>query len=305
MAITGSGTEQDPYLVHNYDEIKSLHTYSGQMMKYAKLCNDINCNDYGAEFQWETVQLGDGSSSGMTMTLDLDGHTIKNVALKSGNRMFLFKAYGGRGSHIKNGKILNVFANGANAVIESEFYNGSIVGGLREISFSINATGESASPFVGVDITACAMYLLTYKLTRGLFDSCTCKQSDVWFDVKDVNYNYPDGGCTFSYCRIRGTISGSAGFSGHTNNTRTTFNNNFSYCVIEIDNTDWYREGAQFNYAPDPMIYGFNSNTNTCIINKDKICDTNKTSWQFMTTEQIRNPDYINSKGFVVVEVGE
>jgi len=307
MAITGTGTEADPYLVHDYTELHELkNIYTGHEMKYAKLCNDINCNDYGSEFQWETVQLGDGTYSGMTMILDLDGHTIKNVALKSGNKMFQLKEYAGTGSGIKNGKILNVFTNGANAVIDAEMYNGTYIDcSLNGISFSINATGEAASPFVGVDITACAIYLLTYKLTRGLFDSCTCKQSDVWFDVKEVNYNYPDGGCSFDYCRIRGTISGSAGFYGHNNNTRTTFNNNFSNCVIEIDNTDWYREGAQYNYAPNPMIYGFNAGTNTCIINKDKICDSANTSWQFMTTEQIRDGSYINSKGFVVVEVGD
>lgn len=305
MAITGTGTQADPYLVHDYNELRALKNYTGNEMKYAKLCNDINCNDYGSDFQWETVQLGDGSSSGMTMILDLDSHTIKNVAIKPGNKMFLLKAYGGRGSGIKNGMIRNVFANAAGAVVESEFDGSTIVGSLNGISFSINATGESTYTFIGVNIAACAIYLLTYKLTRALFDSCTCQQSDVWFDVKDVNYNYPDGSCAFSYCRIRGTISGSAGFSGHPNNVRTTFNNNFSYCVIEIDNTDWYREGAQFNYAPNPMIYGFNGNTNTCIINKDKICDTSNTSWQFMTTEQIRDPDYINSKGFVVVEVGD
>lgn len=303
MAITGTGTEQDPYTVHDYTELRQLSSirhYSG--MLFAKLANDINCNDYGADFEWEQVTIGDGVYSGMTMVLDLDNHTIKNVSVKQNNNMFYLETYSDRGSCIKNGKILNVFTSGAKAILEGKnnSYNS-----IESLSISVNTTGSTYVPFTCISIISCAIYALTYLMKAPFFYACICRQSDLYFDVKEVNYYYPDGSCTFSYCRIRGTISGSAGFSGHSNNMRTTFNNNFSNCVIEVDNTDWYREGAQFNYAPDPLIYGFNSSTNVCLINKDKICDSNKSSWQFMTTEQIRDADYINSKGFVVVEVGD
>ena len=60
MAITGSGTQADPYLVHSYDELKTATTDRTYIPNFGKswiaLDADIDCNDYGADFEWETIK---------------------------------------------------------------------------------------------------------------------------------------------------------------------------------------------------------------------------------------------------------
>ena len=108
MAITGSGTEQDPFIVHSYDEIRTAAgLYSGSYYTYIKLGNNINCNDYGDYFEWETITLG---TSGVNVcVLDLDSHYIKNVKVKEDNSMFSLIGFSGNNAEIKNGKLLNIF----------------------------------------------------------------------------------------------------------------------------------------------------------------------------------------------------
>ena len=44
MAMTGSGTQANPYVVHNYNELKTACNNSNV---YVELANNIDCNDYG------------------------------------------------------------------------------------------------------------------------------------------------------------------------------------------------------------------------------------------------------------------
>ena len=155
MAITGTGTEQDPWIVHSYAEIKSciesIDVTSSYGPYYLELANDINCNDYGADFTWETVKH---SSTSAQWEFDLKGHTIKNVLIKSGsNSMFVGGTSSGNyNCYIRNGKILNVFAQDTHELFRAVAF--------ENISFSGNASVlRSDRCFHSCGFTNCAVYV--------------------------------------------------------------------------------------------------------------------------------------------------
>lgn len=110
MAITGTGTQADPYVVTTWAELASKVSESG---KYIKLGNDIDLND----------EYPEGLTSGLTINcaeIDGDGKTIKNLYFKSGR---LFYCEGNR--TWKNTNILNfVLGDGNNGA--AFHYNGTV-----------------------------------------------------------------------------------------------------------------------------------------------------------------------------------
>ena len=157
MAIAGTGTQADPWIVHNYDEIKDV--FQNRVTSdnlYAKLANDINCNDYGDTWEWETIAV----YANWNFEFDLDGHTIKNIMIKSGNSLFYGKS---TVNVIRNGKILNVFNNSGASVIDG---NGLT---LKDISMSVNGTGLTSNAFNQISMNNCAVYFKSNKLNNEVF----------------------------------------------------------------------------------------------------------------------------------------
>ena len=77
MAITGTGTSADPYVVTTWDELASVTSETGV---YIKLGNNIDMN----------TEYPEGLTSGLTINcaeIDGEGYTIKNLYFKSG-RLF-------------------------------------------------------------------------------------------------------------------------------------------------------------------------------------------------------------------------
>ena len=73
MAITGTGTQADPYVVTTWAELASKTSETGV---YIKLGNDIDMND----------EYPEGLTSGLTVKcaqIDGDGKAIKNLYFKS------------------------------------------------------------------------------------------------------------------------------------------------------------------------------------------------------------------------------
>ena len=204
MAITGGGTEQNPWLIHSYDELKTITTdtfggYSpsaANTTKYIKLDNDINCNDYGETFEWETITLGNYSHyTGCRYVFDLGGYAIKNVKVKAANKMFVFGGAisGGENVHatLRNGKILNVFLTGAVGLVSGYV-------DMSNISISINGTDATGIIFENIQdgniIQDCAIYFETAKLNNGLFmaqyhygDYDFLKNCDIELDIANMN----------------------------------------------------------------------------------------------------------------------
>lgn len=191
MAVTGTGTEQDPWIVHSYEEIKSTWASSPDGLHYMKLANDIDCNDYGEEFEWQSCTPSYSGINGKDIDFDLNGHVIKNIKVKAGN--VVFSTYGS--SKIHNGKILNIFTPDAIGVARG--FNGDLgIAGptFKNISMSASGTGCTGPMFLNCKFDSCASYIEKSSLNDKIFDYTVnglmaAKNSDFKFKIDDLNQN--------------------------------------------------------------------------------------------------------------------
>lgn len=285
MAITGQGTQADPYLVHSYDEIKEAYNRY-QSGVYIKLANDIDCNDYGDDWEWETITQYHADYG---YIFDLNGHTIKNIMIKSNNSLFYGKT---SSSTIKNGKILNVFNNAGKSIIEGAGLT------LKNVSMSVNGTGLTDCAFNQISMNSCAVYFKSNKLNNEIFLRASItspfKNTDFYLDILDVNSKKIFGGSsnyvTIDNCRISGKLRGTLvnkymSLGGATNS------------VIDVDTTLADCVSGQTIFA----------DVSTGIINTEisPNMEGGTSGLTSCTTAQMRDADYLNSIGFTVVKVGE
>lgn len=302
MAITGTGTQADPWIVHNYYEIKDVLVNKISNNTYAKLANDIDCNEYGDTWEWETITLG----ANWVFEFDLGGHTIKNIMIKSGNSLFYGKS---TVNVIRNGKILNVFNNDGESVIAG---NGLT---LKDISISVNGNGLTSYAFYSVYFENCAVYFRSSKLLTSVFYSngstgeVVLKNCDVYVDINNLNgidVASSVNPCIFDSLRIRGKVMG---FPCQHNvlgsvPQRYLFGANIeaNNCVIEIDTKDTGLTGS----INDGVLVGVFQTIRNSIVNKEIMSSTYTNTENYnCTTVQMRDADYLNSIGFTVVKVGE
>lgn len=233
MAITGSGTADDPYVVHSYSEIKSILDVAGTSGHYSNphmlLANDINCNDYGAEFVWQTLK---SANENYPFTLDLGGFAIKNVAV--GSNAYLFFGYGSR---VKNGKLLNIYCTGCENLSEAVRYD--------NVSMSIDASGCSktvlsfkigGSAVISDALTNCSIYVQNLRhcfiSSSGFSAVLTISNCDILVNTPyDLTQNSDAAGClaqinTAVNCRFRGEMKGFV--------TRSIIGGTLDTCVADI-----------------------------------------------------------------------
>lgn len=214
MAITGTGTQSDPWITQNYTDLASAFSLAnGGAGNYIKLDDfDIDCNTYGSSFEWETLSL---SNASVWVDLDLNGHAVKNVKVASNN--YMFSTGTGAASTIHNGQILNVFTSNASGFVScAEDLH------LEELSLSLNGTGATSYFSNRAYYTNCAVYFeaskldympfMNYDQANTLFTNC-----DIQFAIdningqrligKDTNYGGTTSG--LDSCRLRGYIKGS------------------------------------------------------------------------------------------------
>lgn len=338
MAVTGTGTEQDPYIVHNYSEFMSLSgTISEE--KYIQFFEDnmpnqiINCNDYGSEFKWHQFNLANGSQGTFRTHINLNGCTIKNFLIADGEAMFhgdfwANTAHVGMIS-ISNGSIRNVFLGSATSKFCDDYVE------FQNVSISFNFAGATGAVFNGNgDLTFdnCAMYLVGSTLQDAIIKKAVLTDTDIELHIANQNGkaifrgdDTSDNYCTLQDCRIQGKISGTP--ISHTENGHySVFGCATPYsggdygkicklinCVIDVDLTDsfsnWY--GA---------VYWIYKATGATDLNTNVLCNSHYPSagqqsgysypsdWNYMPHEgnnghNIRNGDWLNSQGFTVVEV--
>lgn len=280
MAITGSGTQQDPWIAQNYSDI--LEAYNSVSLitgtHYLELAQDIDCNDYGVTFRWDEMQTGSNSA----MIFDLKGHTIQNVSVASDAYMFKFS--GSFPSEIKNGLILNVFLN------EAKGFNGYLSGvytasQLKNMSLSVNITGSDSVIFdIGID--SCAIYVEGSN-NNYIFHTQTnvggkCKFSDIKLAVDNCAAIFSAGDFdSVSDCRIRGKAN-------VRNNCLSGGYPMFENCVIDLE-TNAGSAAA-------------NSGSATGVINRDKVpSDFVPYGLTMVTSQEIINGNELREAGFVVV----
>lgn len=289
MAITGTGTEQDPFIVHSYDELKTACRGNGA---YVELANDIDCNVYGENFEWHTII---GAGIYQPYYLDLKGHTIKNFKVAENECAFDLS---GDGSYIRNGKILNAYLNRALGFARRR----SNYGILENLSISINcASGLYPSGqlymFDCAEINACAIYIEGIIVASNQYNA-VFKAHSVNHPISncDILVNIPEAnGCCLSRglgtsdkslinCRVRGTFNSNFGILYH----------GCKNCVFDLSNK---YEGTVFSQTVQD---------NTGIINSDKYVSSPTYVYSGLTgvtSQEIVNGDALRAKGFEVLNV--
>ena len=314
MAITGTGTQEDPYLVHSYSELKTVTTdnsYCPQYShRYIALDADINCNDYGVEFEWETIALGHDSRG---FTFDLNEHTIKNVMVKLNNCLF-DASYNGSNVYgawyadfIGNGKLLNVFSltNSTAYLIKGR---GAANATISNLSMSVNVGQDSRGVFRDTKLNAVSCYIESGSFT-------------VTTDVNALILSFSSGGDQNSDARIK-----NCDFYINISNLKAPLYSayNQSERLVAIDSRFRGKASNSSNTSIEFMACGYISN---CVMNIDfsgfhtsngKISRYNcsgvintditpltisRSNMTQVTSSEIINGDALRAKGFTVVNV--
>lgn len=293
MAITGTGTQADPYIVHNYTELKSACRGNGV---YVNLSNDIDCNDYGENFEWEAIQ---GSGDYQAYFLDLQWHTIKNFKVKEND--YAFKLTGTSG-WIKNGKILNCYLKDTLGFCCRTSNNGTLEN--LSISTSIgDGLADGTNRYVFNEycfVKNCAIYV------EGSIPS-TCVLSAIFHPSSAANpYENTD---------ILLNINNSYGMVSHANNS---YEKVYKKCRIRgtFNVANNYGENSLFDAGFDNSVIDLLSNfrgdhlssyasNSTGVINSDKLPISDLSGMTAVTSAEIINGDALRAKGFEVINVVE
>lgn len=308
MAITGTGIELDPFIVHSYAEIvEAFGGRNSQEMYYSKLANDINCNDYGSGWEWETITAGSNASgANCKNTLDLDGHTIKNVYIKNSN--MLFKANSTQYATIKNGKILNVFGNSPANIIQKV--------ACEELSISSQIGTPSGTPFDSGTLQRCAVYLIvTNAAGRAMFFSATAesfKNLDAYVEAYNCN-NFTKifsgsstGSSNIDSVRCVGKLKLATGATPTTPQNGVLCSGKATNSVFDVDMSDFDYTGQTVSTR---ALFS-STGDNTTVVNSEKVSvpvSTGgfvvQTGYLQATTAQMTVGSELRGLGFLVVNV--
>lgn len=310
MAITGTGTISDPYIVHDYTELKEACEYQNYDASsstigtnYVKLASDIDCNDYGSAWEWEPVDLKNTTSGSQHFTeLDLDGHTIKNVYVKTGSyRMFTGVSNSSYNDYgiIKNGKILNVFAMNSNGFAQYVTY--------KNISFSGNYSsllGSAGSAvFMACQFYECAVYLESANHGNHVIFSASPLRminTDVELHIDNIAntsvvvFNLGSGIRQVENSRITGSLTGTSEISSSNSDLIASYG--LTNCVIELSISG-------FTLKDTLSTTRVLNNSPTSVINDAIILPwmTVGTTIAAPSGEAMRSATSLNNLGFTVV----
>lgn len=301
MAITGTGTQADPFIVHDYNELKTAAKQISN--SFIELANDINCNDYGESFEWEAVGCRGHSQR---FEIDLKGHTIKNVKIKANNAMFA-TSRDTSNSIIKNGKLLNIYLGGSKGFCNSISDTGDVTGcRIENVSASFNIEGIiNFTCAIACEIVNCAVYIegnniSSYANTPSIFVSYNqngysqvIENSDFEFDVENAKMIVFVGSQfatrLIKNCRLKGKYN----FESSYGYKRLLFNGRacMEDCVINLSSANMGLED-----------YGYSQGT---VANADLLPSTAFSSSNIIqvNSEEIVNGAALRAKGFNVVNV--
>ena len=274
MAITGTGTSADHYIVTTWSELASKTSETGV---YIKLGNTIDMND----------EYPEGLTSGLTVNcaqIDGDGKTVKNLYLKSGALI----TCAGRNSTWINTELLNwVIGNGDSAA--SITANGNTSGTYTfnqcKLSGRLNGggTGNNTSFLAAsgrIKFTRCSLNMVMTANTS------TVNMSADWRNC-----------CTMEYCNVN--------FTGETDKTLNIVAVN-SYIKGTLAsatlNATRYPDGQVSVYSVldiTAAAFTANSATNLVLANSEK-CSSIEQYLTSVTTAQLTNAAYLDGIGFPI-----
>ena len=271
MAITGTGTQQDPYIVTTWNALASVTSETGV---YIKLGNNIDMN----------TEYPEGLTSGLTINcaeIDGEGYTIKNLYLQSGALI----TCSGRNSTWKNTQLLNwEIGDGSNAasITANSSTSGTYTFNQCKLSGRIN--GGSGTSFL-----AKSGRIKFYRSSINMQMTANTSTIDMSGDWRNC--------CTMEYCNVN--------FTGETDKTLNIVLVN-SYIKGALASATLtatrYPDGQVSVYSVldiTAAAFTADSDTNLVLANSDK-CSTISQYLTSVTTAQLTNAAYLDSIGFPI-----
>lgn len=145
-AITGTGVENDPYVIHSYDELKWCCEDTDAVPEgqgttdyvFVSLNNDIDCSTYDGSFRWSIT-------CNHAVDFDLNTKTIQNFYIAPNSCMFIVNN-SSRKLSIHDGQILNIYGDWIRNSVSIFDMNYNISDAsiqLRNVSLSVDITNLS------------------------------------------------------------------------------------------------------------------------------------------------------------------
>lgn len=265
-AITGAGTENNPYVIHNYNELKwccedADAVPEGQAKTdyvYVKVNNDIDCSTYGKSFRF-SIYVNHACD------INLNNKTIQNFYILSTSYMFNVVSAAQKLT-MHHGKILNIYGdwiwNSAGVLYMGSNADDAILS-FTSVSMSIDVTSFSNNHIMCLGstqkfrMTNCTVDFSgswDYTSNLSLFTSLQLYTCDIHLNItskSNVLYIMNGSGSTRSYalnCRFMGQIHLNAITTSSSCMNFATLRN----CVIDtaVTSTNPSTASVAFVYSP-------------------------------------------------------
>ena len=318
-AITGAGTENNPYVIHNYDELKwccedADAVPEGQAKTdyvYVKVNNDIDCVAYGGSFRWIIA-------CDHAIDLNMNNKTIENFYIHPNGYMFSVPNTV-RKLSVHDGKLLNIYGDWISTSVSVMNINSNTTDTavtFKNISMSIDATN-----FSNTQTVLCTGYPSYLTLTNCTIDFKGSTTSAVSLVSSAKLYTcdiHVDLTTTTYYAML---LNGSSAYVGYALNCRfmgrlrPLMLLSTSYCVnyctvrncvfdVEVIPTTTSSANVSFVYGGGSAAYNYG------IYNADKVpnYNFNNTNYIACTTADMDmrvNPNadiVLQEKGFDVIK---
>ena len=281
-AITGAGTENNPYVIHNYDELKwcceDADAVPEEQAKtdyvYVKLNNDIDCSTYGMSFRWFVT-------CEHAVDIHLNSKAIENFYIQSSQYMFVVPSTA-RNLSVHDGKILNVYGDWiyqSISVLHAE--NGGYPINFKNVSMSIDVSNFSnqvlidSSTGIALTMTNCTIDLKGSSINKmtAMYLGYGCKYytCDFHLDIttdQRVLYIFYGGASSSAMgyalnCRVMGRVQ----LNGFSATSYCVYNTVIRNCVFDVQVAP-----ATASTVTSPFAYGMGQAViNYGIYNSDKL----------------------------------
>lgn len=303
MAITGTGTQDNPYIVHTIAEFREK---AAEADCYIKLANDLDCNK-DKYLSWETLNTH-------CVDIDLNEFSIRNPYLEGGNSFIIFSAP----CVIHNGAIMGMYLASNTTASTFKAPENEYKSTLDHVAIDITIVdGSSSTVFYNdyytkqVLLNFCNVKLINNSANAQLFHDRHYSGDTNYYYVKNsfftiINTKASHIGTSYASWRSEGYIQDSRFDVVY----KTTIPTDYIFggstmminCVFNLD--------VNAVEKPD-KIPSLCQGISGGIYNKDKAKFANgEEGFNFSsatgcadTDDEIKNPDYNNSIGFTVVEV--
>lgn len=293
--MAGSGTQTAPYLVEDvYDFCEMLNGTAGL---YYKLVSNIDFNEHVTYKYGITGLIGNNNSR----YLDGDGHEVRNMVCTNDSIKLKFNSGTISNTNFVNIIIKSVTYSGHLQIYASKFINCNFGYYLSNSSFKsiFNSSAEGM-----VQFTNCT-FNIAGSLNIGNTFFAKFNMCHINFNNFTVNHTYllmsDSYNTAFENTYVTGSIKSSTLVGIFDNSVRSIMVNN-SYFSIDMSNNTTLKYLSKSNMS-----------TELCLIDKTLMPNMTNTSENSTTTtisglyrltaEQFKDNDYLNSIGFLAIQV--